>query len=323
MAYTLDINLNLGAANTGLTLEALLVNTAGASVGSAVTTGFTEIGGGNYLWHYAAWPDGHRGGVIFRLSPAGAVKAFVSINPEEVENTDAKTSAVPTAVWALGSRTLTSFGTLVADTVTAVWGAVSRTLTAFGFGVTVTSNLDKTGYEVDVNNDKTDYELADDAVDADQFTQAAADKVWDSLSRTLTQTVASIAGSQVGSSIVIRRGDSLTASLTGLPDLTSVDKLWFTFKEDAENDKDTQSLLQVELAAGLLFVARRPALDSSLGSITLDSATAITIAIDPPATKHLPVVTGTYDVQSLVGTTVTTLTSGVCSVTADTTRATD
>ena len=36
-------------------------------------------------------------------------------------------------IWAVGSRTLTSFGTLVADTVTAVWAAVTRTLTAFSF----------------------------------------------------------------------------------------------------------------------------------------------------------------------------------------------
>jgi hypothetical protein len=33
-------------------------------------------------------------------------------------------------VWAVGTRTLTSFGTLVADIATAVWGAVTRTLTA-------------------------------------------------------------------------------------------------------------------------------------------------------------------------------------------------
>lgn len=33
-------------------------------------------------------------------------------------------------VWASGTRTLTSFGTLVADTATAIWAAVTRTLTA-------------------------------------------------------------------------------------------------------------------------------------------------------------------------------------------------
>lgn len=37
-----------------------------------------------------------------------------------------------TAVWASGTRTLSSFGTLVADVATAVWAAGARTLTSFG-----------------------------------------------------------------------------------------------------------------------------------------------------------------------------------------------
>jgi hypothetical protein len=36
-------------------------------------------------------------------------------------------------VWASSARTLTSFGTLVADVVAGVWAAATRTLTAFGF----------------------------------------------------------------------------------------------------------------------------------------------------------------------------------------------
>lgn len=49
-------------------------------------------------------------------------------------------SDIATAVWAAGTRTLTSFGTLVSDAATAVWSAATRTLTAFGF--TVTANAD-------------------------------------------------------------------------------------------------------------------------------------------------------------------------------------
>lgn len=47
-------------------------------------------------------------------------------------------SDVATAVWAAGTRTLSSFGTLVADVAAAVWAAASRTLTAFGFTVAAT-----------------------------------------------------------------------------------------------------------------------------------------------------------------------------------------
>jgi hypothetical protein len=94
MAYTLDFSIALGGSQTGLTLEAQLVNTAGANVGAAIGTGFTEMGLGNYLWHTTAIPDSHRGGVKFQLSGGGALKAFASINPQEAENTDVKTSTV-------------------------------------------------------------------------------------------------------------------------------------------------------------------------------------------------------------------------------------
>lgn len=53
----------------------------------------------------------------------------------------ASASAVASAVWSAGSRTLTGFGTLVSDIVTAVWGAASRTLSAFGFTVTTSPDV--------------------------------------------------------------------------------------------------------------------------------------------------------------------------------------
>jgi hypothetical protein len=94
MPYTLDISIVLPNTETGITdWVAQLVNTAGANVGAAITTGFVEIGGGNYLWHYANFPDGHRGGVKFyRSSAPTVIRAFVAINPEEAENIDKKVS---------------------------------------------------------------------------------------------------------------------------------------------------------------------------------------------------------------------------------------
>lgn len=94
MAYTLSTALALGAGQTGLTLSAQLMDTTGANVGGAVTSGFIEIGGGNYLWTYASFPDAFRGGVKF--SAASVLKAFVGINPEEAERVDAAiTSRAP------------------------------------------------------------------------------------------------------------------------------------------------------------------------------------------------------------------------------------
>jgi hypothetical protein len=67
---------------------------------------------------------------------------------------------IATAVWAAGTRTLSSFGTLVADVATAVWGAVARTIT----GGTITTNSDKTGYAL------TGTDIADIKAKTDQLT---------------------------------------------------------------------------------------------------------------------------------------------------------
>lgn len=45
-------------------------------------------------------------------------------------------------VWAVGTRTLTGFGTLVADVVSGVWAAATRTLSAFGFTPSLHADYD-------------------------------------------------------------------------------------------------------------------------------------------------------------------------------------
>ncbi len=93
MAYTLATSIALGSANAGQTLKAQLVDTAGADVGSEVSTGFVEFGGGYYLWTYDAFPDGFRGAVKI-LRSDDVLLTIVSINPQETENADVKTSSV-------------------------------------------------------------------------------------------------------------------------------------------------------------------------------------------------------------------------------------
>jgi len=87
MTYTLDFLLGLGSGKAGLSdLRAQLFDTAGSNVGSAVSTGFVEIGSGNYLWHYASIPDAHRGGVKFYSNATPAtILAANAINPQEAE----------------------------------------------------------------------------------------------------------------------------------------------------------------------------------------------------------------------------------------------
>jgi len=58
----------------------------------AVTTGFVELGAGNYLWSYSSFPDGFRGAVKFYTGtlPTG-IKAATAINPEEADTAPSAT----------------------------------------------------------------------------------------------------------------------------------------------------------------------------------------------------------------------------------------
>lgn len=86
MAYTIAISVSLGSSKAGLSLSSQLFDTNGTDVGDLVTTGFAEIGQGNYIWTYAQFPDGFRGGVKFYNSAnPGVVLAATSINPEDAE----------------------------------------------------------------------------------------------------------------------------------------------------------------------------------------------------------------------------------------------
>jgi hypothetical protein len=94
MSFTLDVSLNLGSSQTGLVLKASLYDFTGALVAGQkdIATGFSEQGKGNYLWHYANFPDGFRGGIGFYVGTIGGgndfsavdLKATTTINPEEL-----------------------------------------------------------------------------------------------------------------------------------------------------------------------------------------------------------------------------------------------
>ena len=146
---------------------------------------------------------------------------------------------------------------------------------------------------------------------------------WAYVSRTLTQTAAEIASAIDGDEITIHRGDSLSISITGLGDISSRTKLWFTVKYK-QADADTAAWIQIEETAGLVYLNGADAsARAANGTITVDDEVtgAITITLDEVETDDLEPRTGLYyDVQMKTATDVATLSDGEATVTADITR---
>ncbi len=150
--------------------------------------------------------------------------------------------------------------------------------------------------------------------------------VWTSPTRTLTSPGVTVASTVTGAVITVYRGVTWVISLSDLGDISDYSKLWFTIKEK-EDDYDNQSLAQIELGGGLLFLNGDTANTSGQGGIAIDDAVAgnITITLDEAASSLLP--TGRnlhYDVKVLrTGGTVDLLADGneKFNISADITRA--
>lgn len=86
MSYAASITLPFGSSYPSLTLQAQIKDSAGTDVGAAITTGFVNLGNGDYYWRYAAFADGFDGIVVF-TSTAGATPAVTM--PATVSPADA------------------------------------------------------------------------------------------------------------------------------------------------------------------------------------------------------------------------------------------
>lgn len=76
-------SLSLGKGKVGLTLNAQKTNASGVNLDSPITTGFTEIGDGFYVWNYNLSLD-FQGCVKFIDEDTDEVLAFTSINPNQL-----------------------------------------------------------------------------------------------------------------------------------------------------------------------------------------------------------------------------------------------
>jgi len=146
--------------------------------------------------------------------------------------------------------------------------------------------------------------------------------IWAATTRTLTQSATAIASAVAGGTVTIHRGDSLSASITGLGDVTGYTNIWFTVKRNRA-DADTASIIQIDTTTGLLYL-NGAAGTAAQGAIAVDDASAgdITITLAEQSTDDLTPESGLYyDVQVLNGGDVSTLSAGPCNITADVTRA--
>jgi hypothetical protein len=125
-----------------------------------------------------------------------------------------------------------------------------------------------------------------------------------------------------GGTITFYRGDTLTASLTGLGNLAGRTKLWFTLKRHA-NEADTAAVLQVVEASGLARL-NGAAGTASQGSLTVTDQAAGTATLDLDELASAALGPGNYvaDVQVLAGGRVRTAGVYRVDILADVTRAT-
>ncbi len=124
MTYASTTSLSLGTGQTGLILRAQLISYDGTSVGSAISSGFVEIGQGNYMWTYSSYPNGFRGVVKFYDSASPSViLAIAAINPEEIENI----VSIKSAVNDLGQEKITNSQITGSSSITIRTGSTRRT----------------------------------------------------------------------------------------------------------------------------------------------------------------------------------------------------
>lgn len=246
-----------------------------SAVGARVTAGLLDEGEGWYSFPAVSFIGLAADHVRWDSTGTPAAVARVNITNEIALETILANSHTAADVWAASTRTLSSFGTLVADVATAVWAAATRTLTSAAGGAT-------------------------------------AAEVWAYVTRTLTGAGSVTVVSPVsisGGAITVRAGDSWSIPITGLGNITSNTKLWFAVNKAGA--ADSAAKLFLERTDGLTVVNSAAYGTAGHGVLTVDDGTLgnITLTFDEAATK---LVSGSaqWAVKMLKSGSTTTLATG-------------
>jgi hypothetical protein len=219
------------------------------------------VGGSDYLQVHAREID--NGLITAAAIATGAIDA-------DAVATDALT-AVSTANWNYATRSLTTFGTLVAD----IWSYTTRTLTSLS-----------------------------------ALLSSIAAAVWAYATRTLTSTASQTTAALTGSEMAVTKYVSFSATLTGLTIPADWTKIWLTAKRARADDTDSEAIIQVIEsnpgvgADGMAYIEGHTPSGASLtaadASLTVNqSAGTIKFDITDDATSVLTAKDGRYDVKCL------------------------
>lgn len=182
------------------------------------------------------------------------------------------------AVWTYATRTLTSFGTLVAD----IWAYTSRTLTSFGTLIAdIWAYASRTLTSIDL--------------------QAIASAVWRYARRSLTLTATELSHLLTPSAWTLYRGTTWDEDVELNVNLSTLDEdgeIWFTYKRKPETDGDDDALLQVSYHDGLtrLNGTAVDTEDNALAAITIVNAVegTVNLYISETITAQLELMTRGY-----------------------------
>jgi hypothetical protein len=192
-------------------------------------------------------------------------------------------------VWTAAARTLTSYGTLVADVVAAVWVAATRTLTSFGTLVS---------------------DVVDGVWDETAADHVAAGSTGEKLSRLdAAVSTRATAGSVVSITSPVSAGGDLTIKQGDDYSLTDAAAIEFTYT-NASYDPSAPTSLNLKLYAGTTVLA-------TISGTVAGASPTFTLRFQPAAaaTAALPAGKGyRYDIEVVKNARTRTLVEGTCEV---------
>lgn len=302
---------------TGLAATTVTSATAGLSIsyqntqtGTATAISLSDLAASNSAWSSGGMK--HVAGGVYRLCiPDAAVPA--------TEGAQTVISGTATAFQILGCELVGKPVEVVsASLVTAIWAAVTDSS-----GVTtLLSRLSsaRAGYLDNLSAGAVALQSTLSTLSTTVSGLVAA--VWAYATRTLTQGAASVIAAVTGSGVTVYRGTTWSIPLTGLPSNTGYTAIIFTVKRDTE-DADADSVFYVRLNApdvgsGLIYFEGIASPTAGQASITVVSATAITITLAAATADDAPLGDFHYGVKYISASGVTQASrGGIFTVAAD------